>query len=130
MITLYRKMDSVLCKGFGRPGDHADLRSFNIELHIARHTPKSLTRVRKRNSLHDGSVGAAIEPEKVGELPLGNWTEEIDEIKRKLREAGFYLPTREELCKVLPFEADIPTIIGPTEGQPHRVFDAIFYWED
>jgi hypothetical protein len=64
---------------------------------------------------------------RLGELPPGDWNEEINEIKDKLQRFGFYLPSREELSKELPFPADIPTILGE---QPYRVFDAVFYWSD
>jgi len=72
-----------------------------------------------------------LEAERVGESPPGDWSEAIDEIKGVLYRFGFFLPSREELSKELPFAADIPTILGgPIYGQPYRVFDAVFYWED
>jgi hypothetical protein len=68
-----------------------------------------------------------LEVAKLSELPPGDWNEEINEIKDKLRRFGFYLPSREELSKELPFPADISTNLGE---QPYRVFDAVFYWYD
>src|SRR5438270_1457947 len=47
-----------------------------------------------------------LEAENVGEPLAGAWLEEISEIKEKLQRFDFYLASRKELSRELPFEAD------------------------
>src|SRR5262249_23698077 len=78
-----------------------------------------------------GSSFHFLEPKDIGKSPKGNWSKELLEITRKITEFGFYLASPEELNQELPFEVDIPTIIGgKAYGWPNRVMDALFYWED
>lgn len=126
----YASYVHVFCaKGAGRSTerrgdlDHTD----GLSVYLARLAPvAAIGPGHPRRGAGTGSLDF-LDPERVGESPAGDWSDELRLTRSVLERNGFYLPAREALCAPLPFAAVIPTFLS---RGPYRVFDALFYWED
>lgn len=96
-----------------------------IAVYLARLAPIATYGVEQRTRHLRGGSRGFLESRHVGQLPNGDWSNELYKIVTTLENFGFILPSLEELCEPLPFKAKIPTIFNS-----ECVFDAIFYWED
>lgn len=96
-----------------------------IAVYLARLAPIAAYGTQQRTRHARGGSQGFLRSRGVGQIPNGDWSNELHEIITSLKSFGFLLPNLEELCEPLPFKAKIPTIFDN-----ECVFDAIFYWED
>ncbi|WNS78220.1 hypothetical protein RRU94_07095 [Domibacillus sp. DTU_2020_1001157_1_SI_ALB_TIR_016] len=69
-------------------------------------------------------------PENLNDVPE-KFSSELREIKQCLHEAGYIILEKSDVEGLLPFEAEIPTILTmPDFGEQYTIFDAVFYWKD
>lgn len=99
-----------------------------LVIYLSRLAPLATYGPSQRTRHATGGSADYLDAGRVGRLPPGDWSAVRDEVQTKLvRYYGFTLLGQDELSCLLPFNADIPTVIS---NRPYRVFDAVFYWED
>jgi hypothetical protein len=83
----------------------------------------ALQKTRGKNS----SSYSFLRPEHLNNSPSDDWAESSGTIRKTLEKNGFEILEARDMKKTMPFEANIPTILG---DPPFQIFDAFFHWED
>ena len=96
-----------------------------VAIYLSRLTPFAIYGSEHRTISAATSSRTFLDLNRLYILPPGDWQNEITAIRRTLESLGFSFPPRDELAELLPFEADIPTILDDV-----HVYGAVFYWED
>lgn len=98
-----------------------------IRIYICRLTPVAVIG-KGRVTKHDkGGSSDFLPSQNVDVLPSGDWEEMAAGIRGVLARYHFKDLDSNYVSQPLPFEADIPTLLG---DPPYKIFDALFYWED
>ncbi|WP_202707219.1 hypothetical protein [Sporosalibacterium faouarense] len=98
-----------------------------ITLYISKFAPVAVwghSRVTKHRT---GGSRDFLNYNNIGELPKGNWNNEMYQMKNILNKYSIVCLEKKYVKKRLNFEVKIPTVLN--QGS-YKVFDALFYWED
>ncbi len=98
-----------------------------IALYLCKLAPVATMGAMTKTKSKKGSGYGFLRPEDLNKLPAGDWNSVVAEIKLKLEKQNFVLLEPKVLKQKMPFEANIPTILG---DPPYQIFDAFFHWED
>ncbi len=98
-----------------------------IALYLCKFAPVAVMGAMTKTKSKNGGSSSFLRPEDLDKLPTGNWDAVLAEIKYKLEKQNFVLLEPRVLKQKMPFEANIPTILG---DPPYQIFDAFFHWED
>jgi hypothetical protein len=98
-----------------------------IALYICKLAPVAVMGAMTKTKSKNGGSSSFLCPEDLNKFPAGDWNSVIFEIKNKLEKQNFMLLEPKVLKRKMPFEVEIPTILG---DPPYKIFDAFFYWED
>lgn len=98
-----------------------------IALYLCKLAPVAVMGAMTKTKSKNGGSSSFLRPQDLNKLPVGDWSEVVNEIKHKLEKQNFILLEPKILKQEMPFEANIPTILG---DPPYQIFDAFFHWED
>lgn len=98
-----------------------------IAVYLCKLAPVAVMGAMQKTKSKHGGGGSFLRPEDLNTLPEGDWFEFTNVIRSKLEKNGFEILEARGMKKTMPFEANIPTILG---NPPFQVFDAFFHWED
>jgi hypothetical protein len=98
-----------------------------IALYLCKLAPVAVIGAMTKTKSKNGGSSSFLRPNDLNTFPDGDWNAIISEIKQKLEKQNFVLLEPKVLKQEMPFEAQIPTILG---DPPYQIFDAFFYWED
>ena len=86
--------------------------------------------VQEPMDINDAAGHGFLQPHEVLDSPSSFMEEEFIELTKKLHEAGYTLLGQEVLSQNLNFQVNYYRTFLKNEGEPYRIFDAIFYWCD
>ncbi|WP_010098295.1 hypothetical protein [Ornithinibacillus scapharcae] len=98
-----------------------------IRVYINRLAPIAILGSDQVTKHRNGGSSGFIHSHTVNRLPPGDWTEQVESIKKVLDKFQYKIMDKSYLHQALPFQAKIPTILA---DPPYKIFDALFYWED
>jgi hypothetical protein len=98
-----------------------------IALYLCKLAPVAVMGAMTKTKSKNGGSSSFLRPEDLNKVPAGDWNSVLAEIKHKLEKQNVVLLEPKILKQEMPFEANIPTILG---DPPYQIFDAFFYWED
>ena len=81
-----------------------------------------------RNGNFSSAILSHMQCDAVDKIPIGDWFNEINQIKRIIAEYNIQLLDRSTINKPLDFTTTIKTVLN--SSLDYKVFDALFYWED
>jgi hypothetical protein len=98
-----------------------------IALYLCKLAPVAVMGAMTKTKSKNGGSSSFLRPDDLNKLPSGDWNSVVAEIELKLEKQNFVLLEPQVLQQTIPFEAQIPTILG---DPPYQIFDAFFHWED
>jgi hypothetical protein len=98
-----------------------------IAVYLCKLAPVAVMGAMQKTKSKHGGGGSFLRPEDLNSLPEGDWAAFANEIYNKLEKNGFEILKARDLKKNMPFETNIPTILG---DPPFQIFDAFFHWMD
>jgi hypothetical protein len=98
-----------------------------IAIYLCKLAPVAVIGAMQKTKSKHGGGGSFLRPEDLNSLPEGDWAAFVNEICNKLDNNGFEMLEARDLKRTMPFEANIPTILG---DPPFQIFDAFFHWMD
>lgn len=100
-----------------------------IDLYLCRLAPLAIYGAGSQTRFAAGGMAfSKLRVEQVGQSPPGDWTWEINEIRTRLAERGFEIPSPAELAAKLPCELKAKRY--RPSYTPKCVFDAVFFWDE